>query len=84
MSDVPELDKLLKDHERYLRNVAWDKRERRFRIFFRLLIAGSVAFLFCLAIGLLGILIFPSVYYLVKKMTPAPPWRDPFGYYNYM
>ena len=55
MSDVPELDKLLEEHENVKINLKWLKRERAFRLFLLLNIISVI-----LLLGNIG-LFFPII-----------------------
>jgi hypothetical protein len=83
MSDVPELDRLLEEHDIFKLNVAWDRRERLFLMIIRIFILVFSTFMMCLLFGCLGIF----TLFLAKFMwiiVPNPPFKDPFKRYNYM
>jgi len=84
MSDVPELDRLLDEHENYRRNMAWDRKEAAFVVVSRLgltvlLSAGLVAI-----DGIYGVLVIPMLWVVSGMVFPKPQRRDPFKRYRSM
>lgn len=83
MSDVPELDKLLAEHENYTRNMRWTRRERFFTASLRFTLLFFFGFFAVLLFGWVGWLLTPFVYPVLKQFIPDPKWRDPFARYTY-
>lgn len=82
MSSVPELDRLLEQHDVFKSNMAWERSERRWTILLRLFATlpfAAAAFPF---LGLFGIFVIPLMWPLVCRVVPEPPRRDPFVRYS--
>ncbi|NDD52363.1 hypothetical protein EBZ39_00525 [bacterium] len=93
MSDVPELDKLLDEHHIFKTNISWERAERLqlfilrvvLQLFIlRVVLAVCVTVFAVLAIGWLGVVLFPFVFKSLTLMFPDPPRKDPFVRYKRM
>jgi hypothetical protein len=84
MSDVPELDRLLDEHETYRRNMAWNRQEAFFVMTLRTLAAGIASVVLYAAIGFAAVALFPALYDLAEWALPKPQRRDPFKRYRSM
>jgi hypothetical protein len=81
MSDVPELDRLIAEHETFRRNMAWMRRDMHSYFGFRLMIAAVVITPLAMCFGLAGAATSPLVWRLTEYAVPRPVWRDPFQRY---
>jgi hypothetical protein len=81
MSDVPELDRLIAEHETFRRNMAWMRRDMHSYFGFRLMIAAVVITPLAMCFGLAGGVTWPLVWRLTEYAVPRPVWRDPFQRY---
>ena len=84
MSDVPELDKLLDEHHIFKTNISWERAERLQLFILRVVLAVCVTVFAVLAIGWLGVGLFPFVFKSLTLMFPDPPRKDPFVRYKRM
>lgn len=84
MSDVPELDKLLDEHHIFKTNISWERAERLQLFILRVVLAVCVTVFAVLAIGWLGVVLFPFVFKSLTLMFPDPPRKDPFVRYKRM
>lgn len=83
VSDVPELDRLLDEHDNFRRNVLWDRRDRAFVVWARAGFIGFVASLCSIAFGAWGLVVVPVLIPVVCRMLPTPRRRDPFARYQF-
>jgi hypothetical protein len=81
MSDVPELDRLIAEHETFRRNMEWMRRDMHSYFGFRLMIAALVITPLAMCFGLAGAATSPLVWRLTEYAVPRPAWRDPFQRY---
>ncbi len=84
MSDVPELDRLIEDHEVFRANMRWNQRDAMFTALIRLQIIGLVALFACGFFGIAGLAALPFAWQWVCKEFQPPPPRDPFRRYRVM
>lgn len=81
MSDVPELDRLIEEHENFRRNVRWDRMDRIFYAFMSAQIFVAISLVAFIILGWLGLALVPLVWSRVKGSMPKPAYRDPFRRY---
>jgi len=84
VSDVPELDRLIEDHEVFRTNMRWNQRDAIFTALLRLQIIGLVALFTWGFFGLAGLAALPFVWQWVCKELKPPKPRDPFRRYRAM
>ena len=84
MSDVPELDRLIEDHEVFRTNMRWNQRDAMFTALLRLQITALVSFCLWAVLGFAGLAGVPVVWRLVCKELQPPAPRDPFRRYRAM
>jgi hypothetical protein len=85
MSDVPELDELIREYDSvYLVNRRWDRRARFFIGLCRLFLVIGVTGLACMFGVSFGLAVLPFALAAAKRAIADPPFRDPFRRYNYM
>lgn len=82
MSAVPELDKLLEDHEIFKRNIAWDRQERLLIFLTRVAITAACTVMALAIFGIFGIIAWPVMYRVLTLSLPYPARRDPFVRYK--
>jgi hypothetical protein len=81
MSDVPELDRMLEEHETFRRNVDWMRLEHQHYFGFLCMVSAvGIAVLYGF-LGFAAAASFPLVWRLAKSVVPRPVWRDPFQRY---
>jgi hypothetical protein len=81
MSDVPELDRMLEEHETFRRNVGWMRREHQhYWGFLCMVFAVGIAVLYGV-FGFAAVALFPLVWRLAEYVVPRPVRRDPFQRY---
>lgn len=84
MSDVPELDKLLEEHEIYKSNIEWEKRERLFMFGYRFFVwLVAVVVVIGTIGGAVGAVLIPALWAVGEWIVPEPQKRDPFKRYMY-
>ena len=81
MSDVPELDRLIKEHEVFRINMQWNRRDAMFTALLRLHITVLAALCLLLTFGLWGLAGVPFAWYWACKTFQPPRPRDPFRRY---
>lgn len=79
---LEDLDHLLKEHEVFKSNMAWERSERRWTILLRLLATLPFATAALPFLGLFGLFVVPLMWPLVCRIVPEPPRRDPFVRYK--
>ena len=84
MSDVPELDRLIDEHENYRRNVAWNRGEAAFVLSMRLGITAVLAAAVVGLVGISGLVAAPVIWDFTQMAVPKPQARDPFKRYRVM
>ena len=84
MSDVPELDRLISEHDLFQHNIAWMRHEARQYFGFRLMVASVPTAAICTVFGLAGAAAAPAIWRLTERIVPKPKWRDPFRRYMTM
>lgn len=84
MSDIPELDRLIEEHENYRRNVWWNRQDAMFYAMCRFQIAALISLPLALIIGPIGLAVIPFVWSWARSAFPSPPPRDPFRRYKAM
>jgi hypothetical protein len=84
MSDVPELDELIEEHQVFRTNMQWRRREILWVALFRLHITVLAALCLLLAFGLWGLAGVPLAWCWACKTFQPPPPRDPFRRYKVM
>jgi hypothetical protein len=82
VSDVPELDRLIEEHETFRTNMRWNQRDAIFTALLRLQIIGLVAVFVCGFFGVAGMTVLPFVWQWVCKELQPPQPRDPFRRYR--
>jgi hypothetical protein len=82
MSDVPELDRLIEEHEIFRRNMQWEARERARAGISRVAIQAAIVSLAAIVVGPLAVLCIPLTWKWIKSAVPDPPRRDPFRKYR--
>lgn len=83
MSDIPELDRLLDEHEIFRRNMDWHWRQMVGCVMLRCAVAFCLMFIICGMARFWGLLALPFVCAGVAKFIPKPILRDPFRRYMY-
>lgn len=84
MSDIPELDELLEQHEIFRENMRWEQQEKFQTLGFRLQICAMVTLIAILMIGIIGLLAVPFAWNFAVYVVPKPVRRDPFVRYRRM
>ena len=84
MSDVPELDRLIEEHETLRTNMRWNQRDAMFTALLRLQITALVSFCLWAVLGFAGLAGVPVVWRWVCKELQPPAPRDPFRRYRAM
>jgi hypothetical protein len=84
MSDVPELDRLLDEHETYRRNMAWNRQEAVFVLAMRLGVTVLLTVVIMGIVGISGAIAAPIVWDFTEMAMPKPQKRDPFKRYRPM
>lgn len=82
MSDVPELDRLIEQHEVFQRNMAWERMERFQTFGFRCQVCAVIAAAIVLFVGPIGLAALPLAWPLAVRFVPEPKRRDPFARYR--
>jgi hypothetical protein len=81
MSDVPELDRMLEEHETFRRNVGWMRLEHQHYFGFLCMVSAvGIAVLYGV-FGFAAVALFPLVWRLAEYVVPRPVRRDPFQRY---
>jgi hypothetical protein len=84
VSDVPDLDRLIEEHEVFRTNMRWNQRDAMFTALIRLQITALVSFCLWAVFGLSGLAGVPLVWrWACKELQPPAP-RDPFRRYRAM
>lgn len=84
MTNTPDLDRLIEEHEVFRRNVAWMRQERQHYFGFRLMVAALAVLPLIACLGLAGAAVSPLIWKLTERVVPKPKWRDPFRRYKVM
>lgn len=84
MSAVPELDRLLEEHEIFKSNIAWDRMGRRLIFITRAVISTALTVVALAIFGAFGIIVWPMAYKLLSLLFPYPAYRNPFIRYKRM
>jgi hypothetical protein len=81
MSDVPELDRLLDEHENYRRNMAWNRNEVAAILFTRVTITAILSLAIMALLGSVALAAIPVIWKFTAIALPQPQPRDPFNRY---
>jgi hypothetical protein len=84
VSAVPELDRLIEEHEIFRANMRWNQRDAMFTALIRLQITALVSFCLWAVFGFAGLAGVPVVWRWVCKELHPPAPRDPFRRYRAM
>lgn len=81
MSDVPELDRLIEEHEVFRHNIRWEANERFQMLLCRIGLLAAFALIGIALAGPAVLLCIPLVWRGLWALIPDPPRRDPFRRY---